>query len=758
MRRTLLPVALAALVLVQAEAQTLPGTPSPVPQATAAPAADPGAATVVTPLQPLPPPRYPSPAIAARADSDVLHGVTVADPYRWLEGKDSPEVQAVLKAQAEFTRGVLERLPGRRQLLERINELSQSTATITDVKMAAGRVFYLKLAPGDRTPKLMTRDGVAGPERALLDPQRAGEGKLDFAINWYQPAPDGRHVAYGLSAGGSEDATLYVAETASGRDLGVRLPRTRFNSRLAWSQDGVAFYYATYPDGVVEATRRYDDIRVYRHVLGRAAREDELVFGRGVRGALGLPVQVYPRLLIPVESKYAYAIATEGVKREVHVYQALVRDLGEGKPQWHRIAEPADGITQFEAWGDDLYALTHKGAPRFRVLHASAGNPQFASARVIVPEDHGVWRSFVVAQDGLYLAEMLGGLDRLWRVSFSRWRLGEKKTEFLKLPFDVVISQMVADPRRPGVILHLQSWAEAPSIVSLDARTGNLANLGWQPKSPIDFSEIDEVRLKATSFDGTEIPVSLVYRKSTLLSGDNPTLLTGYGSYGIAVTPTFDATRLAWLERGGILAFAHIRGGGEFGEPWHKGGQKENKVNTIRDFIASAEFLIRYGFTSPKRLAIQGGSAGGIPMGGALTQRPDLFAAAIGRVPVTDMVRLETSPNGPPNIPEFGSTATQEGFLALLAMSPYHHVKEGTAYPGVLLTTGINDPRVEPWQPAKFAARLQAASTSGKPVLLRVDYAAGHGPGSSRQSRDEELADIYAFLFWQFGREEFQPK
>jgi prolyl oligopeptidase len=750
MLRIRLPAALACCVFLPVRAQSLPDTPAPVPQA------DP--AVVATPLAPLPPQKFPAPPIASRADSEVLHGVTVADPYRWLEQQDSPEVQAILKAQAEFTRASLERLPGRRQLLERITELSQGTATVTDVKMAAGHVFYLKLSPGDRTPKLMTRDGVAGAERALLDPQRAGEGRQENSINWYQPAPDGRHVAYGMSAGGSEDASLYVAETASGRDLGIRLPRARFNSRLAWSQDGSAFFYARYPEGVAEATKRYDDIRVYRHVLGRGAQADELVFGRGVGGALGLPVQIYPRLLIPVESKYAYAIATEGVKRELFVYQTLVRSLGEGKPQWQRIAEPADGITQFEAWSDDLYALTHKGAPRFRVLHASASKPEFASAKVIVPEDHGVWRSFVVAQDGLYLAEMLGGLDRLWRVSFSRWRLGEKKTEFLKIPFDVVISQMVADPRRPGVILRLQSWAEAPAIVSLDARTTNLSNTGWQPKSPFDFSEIDEVRLNATSFDGTEIPVSLVYRKSTMLSGDNPTLLTGYGSYGIPVTPTFDATRLAWLERGGILAFAHIRGGGEYGESWHKGGQKANKVNTIKDFIACAEFLIRYGFTSPKRLAIQGGSAGGIPMGGALTQRPDLFAAAIGRVPVTDMLRIETTPNGPPNIPEFGSTATPEGFNALLAMSPYHHVTDGTAYPGVLLTTGINDPRVDPWQAAKLAARLQAASTSGKPVLLRVDYAAGHGMGSSRQSRIDELADIYSFLFWQFGREEFQPK
>jgi prolyl oligopeptidase len=252
--------------------------------------------------------------------------------------------------------------------------------------------------------------------------------------------------------------------------------------------------------------------------------------------------------------------------------------------------------------------------------------------------------------------------------------------------------------------------------------------------------------------------VTLIYRRSTMLTADNPTLLIGYGAYGISQAPTFDATRLAWLERGGIIAFAHVRGGGEYGEAWHRAGRKATKENTILDFIACADFLVGYGFTSPRRLAIQGTSAGGIPAAGAMVRRPDLFAAVVPRVAVLDMLRFEHSANGPANVPEFGSTATPEGFRALQAMSAYHHVKDGTAYPAVFLTTGMNDPRVDPWHAAKMTARLQAASSSGKPVLLRVEWQGGHGRGATRAQRNEELADIYAFLLWQFGEEGFAPR
>ena len=695
------------------------------------------------------------PAVEVREVRDTIHGVDVVDPYRWLEDSGSEEVQAFFRAQGDFARAELDRIPGRAELLARIRELSDATTTVTMVKLAAGKVFYLKLAPGKSSPMLCVRDGFAGAERVLVDPEKSPQGESRAAINWYAPSPDALHAAYGISTGGSEDAVLRVVDSPGGKDTGLAIDRARFNSGLAWHPDGKSFYYARLPATSAETSKRAANIRMYRHVLGRDSAKDEIVFASGAGGASDVPEFVYPSIVVPEESKFAYAIAREGVRREIAVHATLAKDLEGGAPRWTKVVSMSDDVTAIEAWKDDLYLLTHKGAPRYKVLHVKAGEVFSPRARVVVPEGDTVIKQMALASDALYLHTTLGGLDRLERMNFGM--LASKKPEFVRTSFDVSITQLIAHPRRPGAVLRMQGWTEPPTVTLVEAKTGNLKNTGLQPPVKADFSEMDEVRLYAPSHDGEKIPVTLVYRKATMLSADNPTLLVGYGSYGISMAPTFDATRLAWLERGGIIAIAHLRGGGEYGEAWHKAGQKATKINTILDFIACADFLIKYGFTSPKRLAIQGGSAGGIPAGGALVRRPDLFAAVVPRVPVMDMLRIEFSANGPPNIPEFGSIATKEGFEALRVMSSYHLVKDGAAYPAVMLTTGMNDPRVDAWQAGKMAARLQAASAGGKPVLLRVDWQAGHGQGSSRQSRDEELADIYSFLLWQFGKEEFQP-
>jgi prolyl oligopeptidase len=728
--------ALLALLAAVAAAQS-PATPSPASAQEARPPAG------VPHAQP-------------RDFREVLHDVEVVDPYRWLEDTAAPDAQAFFQAHAGRTRDVLARIPGREGLAARIRELGAADVAITQVSIASGKVFYLKLAPGRASATLCVRDGFAGAERVLVDPARLPDDAGAPAINWYHPSPDGRHVAYGVSAGGSEDATLRVLEVASARDTGLAITRARFNAALAWHHDSRAFYYARIPEGgQKDAVHRYAGVRLYRHVLGRAAAQDETVFASGLRGARDVPEIVYPSLLVPEEGVHAYAVARHGVRRELAVYVTPVRELAAGLPRWRKIIDPEDGVTALQAWKDDLYLLTHKGAPNFKVNVVKVGRDGISRPRTVVPEGDTVILAMALAADALYLRTTVGGLERLERLNFG---LGASRTpEFVKTAFDVAITQLIAHPRRPGAVLRTQGFTEAPAVIAVEAKTGNLRNTGLQPASRADFSAIDEVRLYAKGNDGTKIPVTLIYRRSTMLTADNPTLLIGYGAYGTSQVPTFDATRLAWLERGGIIAYAHVRGGGEYGEAWHRAGQKGTKENTILDFIACAEFLIRYGFTSPQRLAVQGTSAGGIPAAGAMVRRPDLFAAVVPRVAVLDMLRFEHSANGPANIPEFGSSATVEGFRALYGMSAYHHVRDGTPYPAVLLTTGMNDPRVDPWHAAKMAARLQAASASGKPVLMRVEWQGGHGIGATRAQREEELADIYAFLFWQFGEEEFAP-
>jgi prolyl oligopeptidase len=677
------------------------------------------------------------------------------DPFRYLEDRNDPRTQEFFRTQAEQAKAQLAALPGRQAMLARIRTLSEAATSVTDVKLAARRVFYLRQSPGTGQPRLCMREGTSGTERVLLDPSRYDDGPLRAAIDWYAPSPDGRHVAYGVSRGGDEASVLRVLAADGARDLGVEIDRTRFNTELEWHPDGRSFYYSRIPAGNTGA-RANANIRVYRHMLGRAAASDEVVFAPGVGGARDVPEFVYPSLHLPLESRHAYAVVRDGVRRELAVHVTEQRDLAAGRPRWRKLAGVEDEVLAIEGWKNELYVLSKKGAPNHRVLRVAAEAASMAGARVVVPENDVVVRSMGLAADALYLRTMEGGVDRLERVPIGL--LGRlKKPEFLRTPFDSSITQLIAHPTIAGVLLRLQGWIDGPRIMQLDARSGEIRDTRLQPAPTADYSGMDEVRLYAPGHDGVRIPVTLIYAKTTRLTGDNPTLLTGYGAYGITQSPSFDPARLAWLERGGVYAIAHIRGGGEYGERWHLGGRGATKINTIRDFISVSEFLVSYGFTNPKRLAILGRSAGGIPVGGAIVRRPELFAAAVAQVPVMDMLRAELTPNGPANIPEFGSAATPAGAENLLVMSAYHHVKEATPYPAVLFTVGYNDARVEPWQPGKMAGRLQAATTSGRPVLLRVDFESGHGRGMTRARRAEELADVYSFVLWQLGDPEFAP-
>jgi prolyl oligopeptidase len=332
-------------------------------------------------------------------------------------------------------------------------------------------------------------------------------------------------------------------------------------------------------------------------------------------------------------------------------------------------------------------------------------------------------------------------------------RLGKR----VPLPFEGNVFAPITDPRESGALFNVQGWVQPARVLAYDPATGGSTDTGLIPPSTINTSAVEAREVFAVSYDGTRIPLSILYRKGLELDGARPTILIGYGSYGLSLEAHFTATNLAWLERGAVLAIAHVRGGGELGEGWHRAGQMATKINTILDFIACGEYLVDQHYTSPRYLAGEGGSAGGITVGGALTWRPDLFGVILDLVGVSDSLRSETEPNGPPNVSEFGSVKDVAGFHGLYAMAAYHHVRDGTAYPAVMFSTGANDPRVAPWQMAKMAARVQAASTSGRPVLLRVDYDAGHGIGSTTSQHEQELADLWAFTLWQMGDPQFQP-
>jgi prolyl oligopeptidase len=696
-----------------------------------------------------------APVAPPRPVTDEYFGTKVVDPYRYMENLKDPAVEAWFKAQNEHTRAALARIPGRDALLARIKQFDESApARVFDVRrLPGGRYFYQKRLASEDVPKIYLRDGLGGEEKLLVDPTGfAKPGGPHYSINYYAPSLEGQYVAFGVSPAGSEDAVLHVVDTATGKETGDVIDRAQFGSP-SWLPGGHSFVYNRLqklgPDAA--PTDRYLKSRAYLHVLGRDPDSDRMVFGYGVSPAIAVKPEDIPFLVTAPGLSYVGAVIAHGVQNELTLYLAPLASLDGPEIPWKKVCDVDDDVTGFDAYGEDLYLLSHKDASRFRVLHTRVSDPHVEKAEVIVPASEAVIRNIAAAQDALYVQELDGGVGRLVRVPYGG------QPEKVPLPFEGSLSLAATDQRVSGTLLEMTSWTKANSIYAYDPQSNQITDTKLQPIGPYDDPKnLESVEAKAKSYDGTMVPLSITYKKGLQLNGSNPTLLLGYGAYGITLDPHFDPKYLAWYELGGVLAVGHLRGGGEYGEDWHLAGKGLTKQNTWKDFIACAQYLIEQKYTDTAHLGGEGGSAGGITIGRSITERPDLFAAVIDAVPMSDVVRAEFTPNGPPNIPEFGTVKTEDGFKGLYAMSAYHHVKDGTPYPAVMITTGFNDPRVISWEPGKMAARLQAATSSGKPILLRVDYEAGHGFGSTKTQRQQEMADEWGFLLWQFGEPGFQ--
>ncbi len=693
------------------------------------------------------------PKTPVREVTEDYFGTKVTDPYRWLENTSDPDVVAWMKAQNDYTREALGRIPGREKLLDRIKFLDNAGPVVSLLQVWGGHYFYLKTEPGSDNRRLYVRDAVNAPERLLVDPEKltTAEGK-HFSIDYFAPSLDGKYVAYGISPGGSEESVLHILDTATGTPLSDVIDRAQFGSP-SWLPDGKSFFFTRTqklgPDA--PPTAKYQKLRVYRHTLGSDPEKDALVFGYDVSPKVKVLEDDFPVVFYsPAAPKSLVGLVIHGVKNEKDLYVTPFADTPTANTAWNKVADDSDDITALDVHGDDLFLLSHKDASRYKVLRTRLSQPDLAKARLVVPPSEVVVINISAAEDGLYIQDLDGGIGRLRRLSY-----GSGNAESVKLPFDGAIQSLFTNPTEKGAWLELTSWTKSPLWYALKP-SFQLEDTGIVPRSPVDFSDIVSEEVKAKSADGTMVPLSIVHKRGIAMDGSNPTWLEGYGAYGITIDPVFRPNWLAFLERGGIYAAAHVRGGGEYGEDWHVAGQKLTKQHTIDDFLAGAQYLIENKYTSASKLAGEGTSAGGITIGGAVTQRPDLFAVGLIRVGDSDSMRSELMASGPANIPEFGTVKEPDGFKALYAMDAYQHVKTN-AYPAVLLTTGVNDPRVAPWQAAKMTARLQASTNSGKPVLMRVDYDAGHGMGSTKTQRDVELADEIAFLFWQMGVPGFQP-
>ena len=690
-----------------------------------------------------------------RNAADTYFGVVVADPYRYMENVKDTEVAAWIKAEADYTKAALGKIPGRDKLLAEIAKRGDAVAArVADVQVVGRHVYYQKRLANENIPKLYVREGFAGKERLLVDPERTvtPDGKHS-SLDYYAPSPDNKYLAYGISPAGSEASVLRVLDLATGKETGDVIDRAQYASP-SWLPDHRLVYsrLQKLADNA-PVTDKYQNQRVFLHTLGEDPDRDTPLFGPGVSPAAKVASTELSFAFNPQGSRYMIALAVNGTQREFRAYVAPLAALDGANTPWVMAADNADDVTDLAVQGETLFLMTHKNAPRFLVVRTALSNPDFAHAEIVVPAGEAVITGIAAASDGLYVRKMNGGnseLHRLARNSAAPVPIG--------LPFVGDLENLATDPRQPGVVFSLGGWTRFGGYYAYDPNVGRVTDTRLQPQGKYDNpSDLVATEVRAKAPDGTLIPLSIVHRKGLTLDGTNPTIVYGYGAYGISQRPFFRPTWLPWFDRGGVLAVAHVRGGGEFGQEWYKAGFQATKPNTWRDAIACAEWLVAHKYTSPAKMSIMGGSAGGIFVGRAITERPELFGAAVDQVPVSDMVRAEFSANGVPNIPEFGTVKTEDGFKSLYAMSPYHWIRDGVSYPAVLLTTGFNDPRVDAWQAAKMAARLAAASTSGKPILLRVDYDAGHGFGSTKKQVYEERADTFAFLLWQSGVKGFVP-
>ena len=716
-------------------------------------------------------PPVPLPA-AVRPVTDDYYGTKIVDPYRYMENLGDAEVQAWIRVQNNYARAVLASIPGRQKLLKRIEELDQSApARVSNLRHLPGDLyFYEKLRAGEEVPKLYMCKGLNGREKLLLDPEAIklaapNQGKGKSNITYFTPSDDSRLVAVAIAPGGAETNTeLHVIETASGRESGEPIVRglggeTWFPS---WLPDNHSFVYGRRQDlspGAPAAELR-QKIRSFRHVLGTDPEKDLPVFGYGVVPGIAVDPSLIASVRTKPNSKYALGVLDQSVEPNKAFYIAPVDVLGKATAAWRKIADLSDRVSDVVLHGEDLYALTFKDSPRYKVLRTDARKPDLGEAEAVVAQGEGVITGISAAQDALYVRLLDGGVGRLLRVPYGT----KPRVQELVLPFEGTLDLpdtdvFAADLRVPGLIFAMTSWTKALRILAYDPRARRVNGTRLQPSGPYDDpANVESHEVKVSSYDGTLVPLSIVHRKGLKLDGTNPTHLYGYGAYGTSQNPSSDPFFLAWYERNGVHAVCHVRGGGEYGEEWHLAGKGPTKPNSWRDFIACAEYLIEKKYTSPAHLSGHGESAAGPMIGPAMTERPDLFGIILIDVGVLDTMRFETTANGETNVPEFGSTKTEEGFKALYVMSTYHHVTDKTSYPAVLLTTGMNDPRVDPWVSAKMAARLEAATTSGKPVLLRVDYQGGHGAYDSQTQFHELVADEMSFMLWQSGAPEFQPQ
>jgi prolyl oligopeptidase len=668
----------------------------------------------------------------------TYHGVGVTEDYRWLEDASSEETQMWTKAQHERTMGYLSALPAYGAIRGRAQEvIGAQTTSHAELRYGGGTYFALKHQPPKQQPFLVAVADLddAASERVVVDPN-ALDASGSTTIDWYVPSPDGRLVAVSLSEHGTEDGTLHVFDTETGEVVDVRIPRiTVMGGSLAWRGDSRAFWYTRFP---APGERGDEDLRFYQEVwFHEIGEEDDR---RDLAGVFADDRIVENVLSSSPDGRWVLDLAQRGDGGE---WEVFVR--AQDADDWWMLAAIPDRIVGATMGRDEIFLLSRKGAPNGQILRLALSRATTVQdSSVVVPESSLAIEGLAVTDSTLRVLDMDGGLSSLRSFDLDGTRRAD-----VDLPTVCAIDSIVRlDDDEVGY--SVETFVSPPAWWVIRDGEGVPRRTALVATTPLDLSDIEVRRIFATSDDGTRVPLTLIARPGTLGSGPAPTLLTGYGGYGISIKPWFFPSRLLWLERGFVLAVANIRGGGEYGDVWHQAGRLLTKQNCFDDFAACARHLVEAGITTVDRLAIRGRSNGGLLIGAVLTQHPDVARAVVCEVPVLDMLRVELHPNGAYNVAEFGTVEDPDQFAAMYGYSPYHHVVDGTAYPAVLLTAGEFDPRVDAYHAKKMTARLQAATSSDGPIMLRVE-SGGHGVG---QSLDQEIGietDVLAFVTSRLG-------
>ncbi|MFH1893584.1 MAG: prolyl oligopeptidase family serine peptidase [Candidatus Zixiibacteriota bacterium] len=664
---------------------------------------------------------------------DTLHGTVITDPYRWLEDGESEQVIKWTIAQNYYTRDVLNAIPIRDQLQFELKE-AMMIGDVSAPRIYGSRYFYTKRSETQDQAVLYMKIGRNGDPVVLIDPNAMSAHAI-VSLDWFFPSHDGKLVAYGLSSGGDEQSTLAVLNTDDLKHTSDTIPRTSAAS-LAWLPDNSGFYYTRYPTkGEVPEGEEVYHRHVFLHMLGEDPADDNKIFGDG------FDMQDWTDVLLSESGRYLIVYVFKGWSKSELYLRDLSTDRG-----FVPLAKGVEAHFRPSFLGDDLYVRTNLNASNFRVLKADFGGDDVTSWKEIVPEqENSMLESFGVAADRLVLSYLHNVSSQL-----KLYDPRDNSTAEIELPGIGSVSQTYGEIHGREIFFDYESFFVPTTIFARDVTSGEIAvydSVEAEANPELFTTKFVKYRSK----DSTEISMFLVHKKDLKLDGTNPTLLTGYGGFSHSETPYFSATRLIWLNSGGVYALPHLRGGAEYGEEWHKGGMLDKKQNTFDDFIAAAEYLIEQSYTSNSKLAIWGGSNGGLLVGAVETQRPDLFKVVICSNPLLDMVRYHQFLIARLWIPEYGSADDPDQFDFIYAYSPYHHVVDGTAYPATLVLTSDSDSRVDPLHARKMVARLQAANASEHPQLLRFEFEAGHGQGMPMWKRTEQYTDIYSFIFWQLG-------